>query len=192
MKILSVHNFYQQRGGEDMVVASESQMLLAHGHTVVHYERHNDELRDIGPLGAILNGVGTVWASQSYHALKRLLIREKPDLAHFHNTFPLISASAYYACADVDVPVVQTLHNYRLMCPGGSFMRNGRVCESCLGRTIAWPATAYRCYRGSFPQTAVLATMLATHKAIGTWQRKVNVYIALSEFARQKFIQGGL
>jgi glycosyltransferase involved in cell wall biosynthesis len=192
MKILSVHNFYQQRGGEDAVVASESELLMAGGHAVVPYERHNSELRDIGPVGAIINAVGTVWAPKSYRALTRLLRKEKPDVAHFHNTFPLISPSAYYACAEAGVPVVQTLHNYRLLCPGGTFMRDGMVCESCLGRTIAFPAVAYRCYRGSFPQTTVLAAMLAAHKGIQTWQRKVNVYIALSQFARQKFIEGGL
>ena len=192
MKILVIHNHYQERGGEDAVVASESQLLVRNGHVVVHYERHNDELRNVGPVGSIIRGITTVWAPNTYRALRNILSREKPDVAHFHNTFPLISPSAYRACADSSVPVVQTLHNYRLLCPSAAFLRANQVCESCLGRNIAFPAIIHRCYRGSLRQTTVLATMLAAHRAIGTWRTKVNMYIALSEFARQKFIQGGL
>ena len=175
-----------------MVFGAEAQELEAHGHTVVRYQRHNDELQAPGKLGAIRAGIGTVWASQSYRALKNMIARDKPHLAHFHNTFPLISPAAYYACAEAGVPVVQTLHNYRLLCPGATFVRNGRVCEACLGRSVAWPGVAHGCYRGSRPATAAVATMLATHRALGTWRRKVELYIALTEFARQKFVAGGL
>jgi len=192
MKVLVIHNEYQQPGGEDAAADAESRQLLAHGHSVMRYGRHNDELLDVGPLGAIRKGIQTVWASKSYRELKNLLAQDKPDIAHFHNTFPLISPSAYYACAEAGVPVVQTLHNYRLICPGATFMRQGRVCESCLEKRSFLPGVVHRCYRTSFPQTAVLATMLAAHKAMGTWRSKVNLYIALSEFARRKFVQGGL
>lgn len=192
MKILVIHNAYQQRGGEDAAVAAEIKQLVAHGDTVIRYQRHNDELRGIRPLGMIAKGLDTLWSSSSYQALKDLLSRERPDIAHFHNTFPLISPSAYYACADAGVPVVQTLHNYRLLCPAATFMRRGRVCESCLGRTVAWPSVARACYRHSVSQTATLALMLAVHKAAHTWTTKVSEYVALTEFARRKFIEGGL
>lgn len=191
MKILLIHNSYQQRGGEDAVVEAESQLLAANGHSVLRYTRHNDELRDVGPVGAIRNGIATVWASKTYQQLRALLAREKPDLAHFHNTFPLISPSAYYACAKTAVPTIQTLHNYRLLCPAATFVRADKLCESCLGRIIPLPAVTHRCYRGSCSQTAVLAAMLTAHKIIRTWWSRINMYIALSEFARQKFIQGG-
>jgi glycosyltransferase involved in cell wall biosynthesis len=192
MKVLVVHNSYQQRGGEDAVVAAEIEQLIAHGDRVVRYERHNDELRTIGPLGLLRKGAETLWSSSSYRALQGLLEREKPDIAHFHNTFPLISPSAYYACADAGVPVVQSLHNYRLLCPAATFMRRGRVCESCLGRSVAWPGVLRACYRGSMAQTAALALTLAVHKARETWRTKVASYVALSEFSRRKFIEGGI
>ena len=192
MKILLIHNAYQQRGGEDAVVTAEARLLEERGHDVIFYLRHNDELRNRGPFGVISAGIETIWAKDSYRELKELLLQEKPEVAHFHNTVPLISPAAYYACSEAGVPVVQTLHNYRLLCPGGQFLRNGQVCEACLGRTVSWPGVAHACYRDSRPATAAVSAMLTVHRILGTWQRKVDVYVALTEFARNKFIQGGL
>jgi glycosyltransferase involved in cell wall biosynthesis len=192
MKILVVHNVYQQRAGEEAVVGSEVRLLEANGHAVVRYERHNDELRGRGALVGIGAGIETVWSSRSFREVRELIGKERPDVAHFHNTFPLISPSAYYACAQAGVPVVQTLHNYRLLCPAATFLRHGKVCEACLGRNSAWPGVVHGCYRGSRAATAAAAAMLAVHRGMGSWQTKVDVYIALSEFGRRKFIEGGL
>jgi glycosyltransferase involved in cell wall biosynthesis len=192
MKILLVHNAYQQSGGEDAVYRNEATLLRDAGHEVVEYTRHNDELYSVGWLGAALAGVNTVWSSTSHRALENLLVGEKPDVAHFHNTFPLISPSAYYACASAGVPVVQTLHNYRLLCPAATFFRDGHVCQSCSGRSVPWPGILHACYRDRRAATAAVSCMLTLHGALHTWKKKVNVYITLSEFARQKFIQGGL
>jgi len=192
MRILVAHNAYQKRGGEDSVVEAETRMLQAHGHSIVRHERHNDELRSRSPLATLTAGFETVWATGSFRDVKELIAREAPDVVHFHNTFPLISPAAYYACADDGVPVVQTLHNYRLLCPAAMLLRDGKVCEACLGRSVCWPGTLHGCYRGSRTATAAVAAMLAVHRAIGTWREKVDVYVALSEFARRKFIEGGL
>jgi glycosyltransferase involved in cell wall biosynthesis len=192
MRILLTHNRYQRPGGEDAVFAAEVRLLETQGHDVVRYEQSNDELRGNGMIGEITAGIKTVWSTKSFGEAKVLIAKEKPDVAHFHNTFPLISPAAYYACAEAGVPVVQTLHNYRLLCPAATFLREGKVCESCLGRSVAWPGVMHGCYRGSRPATAAVATMLATHRALGTWKTKVDAYIALTEFARRKFIQGGL
>ncbi len=116
----------------------------------------------------------------------------KPDLAHFHNTFPLISPSAYYALRRQHVPIVQTLSNFRLLCPGSMFLRDGKPCEECSGSGWFGPAIRHGCYRNSRAATVAVAGMLLAHRAIGTWQRRIDVYIALSEFARKKFVQGGL
>jgi glycosyltransferase involved in cell wall biosynthesis len=125
-----------------------------------------------------------------------MLLRElgsfRPDIAHFHNTFPLLSPAVYYACQREGVPVVQTLHNYRLLCAAATLFRSGAPCEECPEAGTPWPGVLHGCYRGSRPQTAVVAAMLLLHRTLRTWDRQVDRYIALTEFARRKFVEGGL
>ena len=188
MNILFVHNAYQHFGGEDAVVASEIALLRARGHVVELYQRHNDELHALSPATAALSAL---WSRRSAHELTTLCDALQPDLIHVHNTFPLISPSIYWAAARRPIPVVQTLHNFRLLCPQGTFLRNGAVCEDCLGKT-PWRAVARKCYRASLPQSAVLAGMLGAHRLAGTYQRRITRYIALTAFSRERFIAGGL
>jgi len=192
LRILLLHNRYQQPGGEDSVVEAEKRLLLDAGHRVVEYSRHNDEIAGYGLWQKATLAPRTVWAWDSYREIKSLLESERPDAAHVHNTFPLISPAAYDACRDADVPVVQTLHNYRLFCPGAAFTRKGRVCEDCLGKVLPWPAILHACYRGNRAASATAAAMLGVHSALHAWARKVDVFIALTEFARRKCIEGGL
>ncbi|MCI0722607.1 MAG: glycosyltransferase family 4 protein [Acidobacteria bacterium] len=188
---LIVHNRYQQRGGEDEVFRAEVELLRAGGHRVVEYVRSNEEIASNGFVSRARLAAGTIWARDSYRELHELIAREKPDVAHFHNTLPLISPAAYYACHDAGVPVVQTLHNYRLFCPAATFFRRAHVCEECVEHSLL-RGVGYGCYRGSRAATAAVATMLKVHRVLGTWRGKVDVYIALSEFARQKFMESGL
>jgi len=188
-KVVLAHNFFQQAGGEDEVFRAEGSLLEARDHQVIRYSVHNDS---IPKLGHFTLAKSTLWNSVVYRDLGRLLRRESPLLIHFHNTFPLISPAAYYAARDVGVPVVQTLHNYRLICPNGLLLRDGRPCELCVGKAVAWPGVVHSCYRQSRSATAVTAAMLALHRARGTWIGAVDVYIALSDFSRRKFIEGGL
>lgn len=192
MKILVAHNRYQQRGGEDAVVEAEARLLESHGHSVVYYLRDNDQLKNHGICAAIDAGMQTIWSEKSLKAITEVIEREKPDVCHFHNTFPLISPASYRPCIERRIPVIQTLHNYRLLCPGATFFREGRVCEDCLGRGVPWPAVAHACYRHDRLATAAVTAMIATHQMLGTWQNNVNLFIALSEFAREKYIDGGL
>lgn len=191
MKVLLVHNYYQQPGGEDQVFASESELLETHGHSVVRYTAHNDKVSEMNSLSLVQ---ATLWNKAVYSELRTLINKERPQVAHFHNTFPLISPAAYYAAKAEGVPVVQTLHNYRLLCPsqGGVFLRNGQVCEDCLGKFLPWPGIVHGCYRNSKAGTAVHSIMLSLHRVLQTWTKTVDIYIALTDFARQKFIQGGL
>lgn len=189
MRILVGHNFYQQAGGEDNVFAAETEMLESHGHDVVRYTRHNDEFRELSALRAC---AVTLWNRGSHDELRAILARERPDVCHFHNTFPLMSPSVFAAAASMGVPVVLTLHNYRLVCPAGVLMRDGRVCEECVGGPVPWRAVAHSCYRGSRAASASVAAMLALHRFLGTWRDRIDLFIALTEFAREKMIQGGL
>jgi glycosyltransferase involved in cell wall biosynthesis len=169
----------------------EQELLRAAGHDVVPYFRSNDAIALNGFVSRARLAAGTVWSRESYRALRELLAREKPDVAHFHNTLPLVSPSGYYACREAGVPVVQTLHNYRLLCPAATFFREGQICEECAEHSLL-RGVRHGCYRGSRAATATVATMLAAHRALGTWRDKVDVYIALSEFARRKFVGAGL
>lgn len=188
MRILIAHNAYLHRGGEDSVVDEESKLLVSHGHTVELYTRNNAEINDCSRV--VLAGQ-TIWSSKTNDDVANLIADFKPDVIHVHNTFPLISPSLYWAAAKANVPVVQTLHNFRLFCPQAVFLREGKVCEDCLGH-VPWRGVLHGCYRDSKAQTVVLAGMVTVHRAIGTWRNKVTRYIALNEFCRQKFIQGGL
>ena len=189
MKILLCHNFYQQPGGEDKVFADEGALLESHGHQVLRYQRHND---DVGSMGRLELGRKTIWNDRTWQEVGVILERERPHIMHCTNTFPLISPSIYYRAKSLGVSVVQSLHNYRIVCPKAQLMRGGSVCEKCLGKRIAWPALTHRCYRDSLPATAVVVSMLARHWKKGTWQHAVDRYIALTEFAKQKLVQGGL
>jgi len=143
-------------------------------------------------MNAIALAKNTLWNSTVYQELRSLIRQEKPQVAHFHNTFPLVSPAAYYAARDEGVAVVQTLHNYRLLCPNALFFREGRVCEDCLGKSIPMPGVMHGCYRGSRSASAVVAATMSLHSFLGTWQRAVDVFIVYSQFAMNKFIQGGL
>jgi glycosyltransferase involved in cell wall biosynthesis len=189
MRVLLLHNHYQQPGGEDQVFAAEGNLLEARGHRVLRYISHNDRVTEMSrPALAKV----TVWNRVVYREIRALIRRDRPQVAHFHNTFPLISPAAYYAARAEGVPVVQTLHNYRLLCSNALFFRKGGVCEDCLGKAIPWPGVAHSCYRASRSSSGAVVAMLTTHRTLGTWKGAVDTYITLTEFARQKFIQGGL
>jgi glycosyltransferase involved in cell wall biosynthesis len=189
MKILAVHNRYQRPGGEDQVFVDETTLLETRNHRVLRYEVHNDQVKQANRLALAKD---TVWNTSAYRELGALIRRERPHVVHFHNTLPLVSPAGYYAARAEGVPVIQTLHNYRLLCPVALFFRDGRVCEDCLGKAVPWPGVVHRCYRGSRTASGVIATMLTVHRALRTWTEMVDVYVALTEFARNKFIEGGL
>jgi glycosyltransferase involved in cell wall biosynthesis len=189
VKVLTVHNGYQQPGGEDQVFLAESALLESYGHRVVRYTTHNDQVAGMNRLALAGN---TVWNSGTYQKLRALIRQERPQVVHFHNTFPLVSPAGYYAAKAEGVPVVQTLHNYRLLCPNALFFRDGGVCEDCMGKAVPWPGIVHKCYRGSRAASGVVAAMLTTHRVLRTWTEMVDVYVALTEFARRKFVEGGL
>lgn len=189
MKILCLHNSYQQTGGEDQSYAAEVAMLRANGLEVVEYRIHNDEVNQLGKVRAAAK---TIWNQAAYRAIDELVQRHRPDVAHFTNTFPLISPAGYYAVKSHGVPVVQSLRNFRLMCANGLLFRDGHVCEDCLTRRTTWPSVVHKCYRDSRLGSAVVTAMLAGHSAADTWHKKIDLFVCLTEFGRRKFIARGL
>ena len=193
MKILLVHDHYRSSApsGEDQVFRNELTLLKKHGVDVTTFERFNDDINDSSRIKRLKLARDTAWSPTTYQDLSELVSEIRPDIAHFHNTFPLISPSAYLACREYGVPVVQTLHNFRLICPGALLIRDGRPCEDCVGTNLL-PALRYRCYRGSLPATGALVWMLMRNRWHGTYTTLVNRYIALTEFAAGRLIAGGL
>lgn len=189
MRILMAHNFYQQAGGEDQSFAAEISLLESYGHTVYPYTVHNNIINEMSNLDVAKR---TFWNQESYREIRDLIRKEEIEIAHFQNTFPLISPSAYYAAQAEGVAVVQSIRNYRLFCANALFFRDGKVCEQCMKKTIAWPAIHHACYRDSRLGSSVLVGMNLTHRLIGTWRNAINRYITLTEFGRNKLIEGGI
>ncbi|MGD9851817.1 MAG: glycosyltransferase family 4 protein [Nitrospirales bacterium] len=189
MKILIIHNFYREPGGEDQVVADETKLLQTHGHQVFHYFSDNKTINESQPLSLAIR---TIWNRQAYRDIRKVISIYQPDVAHFHNTFPLISPAGYHAAKAEGIPVVQTLHNYRFFCPNAHLFRNGQNCESCLTKKFPWPGIAHACYRGNRMTTTLVGIMLGFHQTIKTLNNKIDLFIALTQAAKDKFIAGGL
>jgi glycosyltransferase involved in cell wall biosynthesis len=189
MHIALVHNYYQERGGEDAVFEGEFELLRGKGHSVDRFTIHNDAIADRGGVALALD---TLWSRSSYRRLRASFRVSRPDVVHVHNTFPLISPAVYYAAKAERAAVVQTLHNYRLICPAALLSRRGATCDLCVGKMVPWPAVQHACYRGSRAASAVTATMLLVHRLAGTYDREVDRYIALTEFGKAQFVAGGL
>ncbi len=189
LKILVAHNFYQLPGGEDQCLAAEVAMLKANGHEVIRFTLHNDSIKKLGSVDLLSR---TIFSQPAYRKIRCLIQKHRPHVAHFHNTFPLMSPAAYYAARSENVAVIQTLHNYRLLCPNALLYRDGHVCEDCLGRYVPWPGVIHKCYRGSRTASAAVATMMTIHRMLGTWRQLVDTYIALTNGGRDKLVAGGL
>ncbi len=183
-KILVVHNYYKIPGGEDTVVKNEIELLKENGHEVILYSRHNDEIDKKNIFKKIILPLESIFSIRTYKDIKNIIKREKIDVVHVHNTLQLISPSVYYAAVNSKVPVLQTVHNFRLLCPAGTLYRENRVCEDCIEKGLSC-AIKNRCYRGSLMQSIVMTLNIKFHRIIGTY-KKINGYIALTDFNKQK------
>ena len=181
--VLMAHNYYQVPGGEDTVFHNEVEMLEKNGHKVTKYTRHNDEIKS-GIFNKLKLGIDTIFSLKTYKETKKLIDENNIEVVHVHNTLPLISPSIYYAAKAKKVPVVQTIHNFRLLCPGATFTKNGEICEDCLSKGLR-QSLKNRCYRNSLSQTAIMYSMIKFHKLIGTY-KNVDKYITLTEFSKNK------
>ena len=184
-KVLIIHNYYQIPGGEDTVVQDEKKLLEDHGHEVVLYTRHNSELKEFSKVQKLLLPFSTIFNVRTYREVKQIIKEKQIDIVHVHNTLNLISPSVYYTALAQKVPVVQTIHNFRLLCPGATFYRDGHVCEECLEKGL-FCAVKHSCYRGSRVQTLACVISTLIHRAIGIYG-KMN-YICLTEFNKSKLL----
>lgn len=191
MKILYAFNYYQLHGGENQWFMSEPDLVRARGHEPLLYTRDNQEIEGFSRRRKLALFWEVAWSGRTYREVRALIRRERPALAHVFNTLALISPSILVACRDEGLPVVQTLYNYRLVCPAATLVRRGRVCEECLDHSLL-RSVVHRCYRGSAIQSAALARMLWLHRRRGTFRRCVDAFIVPAEFMRRKLVAGGL
>jgi len=168
-----------------MVVENEKKLLESRGHKVVLYTRNNSDLDSLGLMGKLMLPINTVFSIKTYNEVKAIIKKEKIDILHVHNTLNLVSPSVYYAGFACKIPVVQTVHNFRLLCPGATFYRDGKICEDCLGHGLGC-AIRHKCYRGSFINTLASVMTLQIHRLIGTY-KKLN-YICLTDFNKKKLL----
>lgn len=185
MKILIVHNYYKIPGGEDTVVKAETELLRKNGHEVILYTRSNDELSKFSGIRKLKLPFMTVFNRGVYKDIRGLIKKEDIEIVHVHNTLNVVSPSVYYAALKEKVPVVQTIHNFRLLCPGALFLKNGCVCEECLSKGVLH-AVKNKCYRGSRLETLAVAVTLLIHRATGIY-KKIN-YICLTDFNKEKML----
>lgn len=184
LNILIVHNYYQFAGGEDTVVAQDAELLRKHGHNVIIYKRNNEELKLYSKWKKLFLPLTTFFSVKSYREVRKVIRENHIDIVHVHNTLPLISYSVYYAAKKEKVKLIQTLHNFRMVCPNAMFYRNNHICEECIDRGLH-TSIKYGCYRNSKVQTAVVAITLKAHRIIGTFH-KPDAYIALTQFNKDK------
>ena len=192
MRVLVVHNRYrsEQPSGENAVVDDEIHLLAEHGCDVQRVDVSSDEIATWPAWRRAALPARVVWSLDGHRLVRAAIQGFRPDVVHFHNTFPLLSPSALWAARSSGAGVVHTLHNFRPLCPAATFFRDGGVCEECLGRT-PWPALRHGCYRGSRAATAPLVAMDSLHRALGTWKRCVDTFVTPSEFTRRKYVAAG-
>jgi glycosyltransferase involved in cell wall biosynthesis len=191
MRVLQVYNEYRTYGGEDTVVHLEADLLRQHGHQVELLRVSTRELEMASSLRLVSAAFGTLWSFRGYSMMKKAIAHFSPDIVHVHNTFPLLSPSVFWAAETAGVPVVQTLHNYRLTCANALLLREDRPCQECVGH-FPWAGLRHRCFGSSLPRTAAVTGMNLIHRWLGTYEAKVHAFIALTPFSKDILTRAGL
>ncbi len=191
MKVLLLHNRYRQFGGEDVVAEAEARLLKANGADVIEVGFDNGDSEQPKLVSLCRQGLESSWSRTSYRFVRRLCEKHRPDIAHVHNFWTRLTPAVHTALHECGVPTVQTLHNYRLLCPSATFMRDGQLCLDCLGKT-PWRGVLHRCYRDSALASLAAARMIVSNRIRGTWERHVDAFIALSGHGYATFVAGQL
>ncbi|MBV4356369.1 glycosyltransferase family 4 protein [Pinibacter aurantiacus] len=190
MRILFIHNAYRQLGGEDVAVKQEMELLRAKGHSV-ELLNFNNEITE-GGMSKLKFAISSIYNKRSYRKVRLIVETFKPDVAHVHNFFFNASPSVFFALKKMRVPVVATLHNYRLICANALLLRNNTPCELCVTKILPLSGIKYKCYHNSTVQSAVVTGISSVHKFIGTWKNLINRYILLTDFSKNVIINSAL
>jgi glycosyltransferase involved in cell wall biosynthesis len=190
MRILFIHNQYQQAGGEDVAVEMEAALLMENGHEVRTIIFQNTS--PTGGLDKLAKAGKAIYNPSAYRQVKREIETFRPNVVHVHNLFYVASPSILFAASRLKIPVILTLHNFRLICANALLLRDGKICELCVNKTVPLSGIRYKCYHGSMAESAVVTAISSIHKIIGTWKQKISLFILLTEFAKSKFADSSL
>ena len=190
MRILFVHNKYKFRGGEDAVVQMEYELLTANGHAVDVLEFDNDEINDL--YSKIKTGIAAIYNRRSARLLEKKIKNFNPDIVHVHNLFFTASPAVLYKAKKMGVPVIMTVHNYRLICANALLLRDNHVCELCVNKIFPLDGIRYKCYRGSAMESALVTSITSIHKILATWKNKIDQFLVVSEFMKNKLQHSSL
>ena len=191
MKVLIIHNYHRDRGGEARALEEQREALESKGHEVCLYTRDNWEISDSRIKQFRELGINMFFSVKTYKEVLNLVQNFCPDVVHIHNIFPLLSPSVYYAVKKFNIPLVQTLHNYRMGCPNGLFLDSqGEVCEKCLSGNF-FHAVWRKCVHGRLTQSLALSLCLSIHRMAQTFD-KADVFLCPSHFLAQKMIRAGI
>lgn len=191
MRILQVHNIFIGKTGEETVIEEERTVLEKNGHSVVQFFKDSSEIGQSGIANRALIYTRLKNSRAIGKELSAVIDREKPDICHVHNTFPIITPIVYEVCNKKGIPVIKTLHNYKMVCTNSLMFRDGQVCQVCLNKSF-YNSIKYKCYRASYLATAVQANVLQHHRDMGTWSKRVDAYFCLTEFQKNLLVSGGL
>jgi glycosyltransferase involved in cell wall biosynthesis len=189
MRILIAHNRYQFAGGEDAVVRDEAEMLRCHGHSVEVLEQDNDGIH--GLRGNFVAAASIFYSAHSRSRMRQAIHDFQPEIVHIHNWFPMLSPAIILEASASTIPVVQTLHNFRMLCANALFFRDGEVCTDCMGKAFPMDGILHGCYRGSRVGSAIVTAAFAFHRLARTWDY-VDLFVAVSAFQREILVRGGL
>ncbi len=190
MRILIIHNKYKQFGGEDVAVESESSILIKNKHEVEIL--YFDNFPIDSHVSKITSAFRAIYNFSSARKVAKMILQFKPDIVHIHNLFFIASPSVIYAAHKHKIPVILTLHNYRLICANALLLRNNQICELCTQKKFPLAGIRYKCYRNSAMESALVTSITGIHKLFKTWQNKIHTYITLNEFSRSKLLHSSL
>ena len=186
MKVLIVHNFYKIRAGEFSVLKNEIKLLKDNGNEVITFYKDNKNIKSF--FSKIIHFLRIVYSRNIFNEFDNYLKQNKPDVIHVHNFFPIMTPAIFFAAKKNNIPIIHTLHNYRLICPTSTLMHNNRIYEKSI---INGPFSTIidKVYRNSYLGTFALARMISYHKKYNTWDNQVDKFIALTNFSKSKFVE---
>ncbi len=208
MKILFAHKFFHPAGGPETVLFQSMEALQKMGHEVIPFSMRRPgnlptpyskyfvtEVNYHDPNGSFLRklkmATSLVYSREAKKKMELLIREQKPDIAHLHNIYHQLSPSILLPLKKHNIPIVMSLHDFKLVCPNYTFLRDGQVCEECEGKHF-YKAIKYKCVKDSYLKSTISAVEMHLHKLFKIYERNIDRFIVLSQFSKERFVRYGL